>query len=237
MGREAIDLSVELHRLTLRYAAPPLLTAHAAVTPVTDLAVLYRMATGVYGDPPTQRYDKPFPYARANVEALRFGSPYVVQIVLPTILVAGGIVGLPKLIPLVKEVILAPGRVRRELAENEAARLRAKNEIYRQEALLEDPESTKRLARAERTAKIAEAHERELRSRKEIASLVQGLDEETRELVMRSYGRKSVNVLLDIARRAENGPPTPEDLSIEPVERPDVYPAPPERIDPPADAL
>src|SRR4051794_33450191 len=126
---EQLDPKASLHVLTLGFEAPTVLTSGAVVAPIEDFAVLYRMSTGIYGTYGLRRFDQPFPYARPYVRTLHFGSPYFFQVVLPTVLAVGGIASLPKLIPLVKQVILAPGQTRRELKENKAARLKAEEEI------------------------------------------------------------------------------------------------------------
>jgi hypothetical protein len=215
---EEINPNIELHLLTLRFSAPALLTSGAATTPVEDFALLYRMSTGIYGRPGLRRFDQPFAYARPYVKTLHFGSPYFLETIIPTLLIVGGIKGLPKLIPLVKQIIVEPGKARRELKENKAGRLKAEQEIIEREALLDDPESVRSLAEAKRDAEIYEAHERGLKSRAEIVQTLADLDPDTREAVIRSYGDRGLRTLYDVARRAEGGPVRPEEMSITPVE-------------------
>jgi hypothetical protein len=169
------------------------------------------------------------------LKTLHFGSPYFFETVIPTLLIVGGVKGLPKLIPLVKQIIVEPGKTRRELKENKAGRLKAKEEIVEREALLDDPDSIRRLAETKRDAEINEAHERGLKSRAEIVKTLKDLDPDTREAVIRSYGDHGLRILYDVARRAEGGPVRPEDMSITPVEKPQELPTPPKRreIEPP----
>jgi hypothetical protein len=237
VGVEEINRNIELHVLTLRFSAPTVLTSGAATTPVEDFAVLYRMSTGIYGHPGLRRFDQPFPYARPYLRRLHFGSPYFFETVIPTLLIVGGIKGLPKLIPLVKQIIVEPGKTRRELKENNAGRLKAEEEIIEREALLDEPDSIRQLARAKRDAEIYDAHERGLKSRAEIVQTLADLDPDSREAVIRSYGDPGLRALYDVARRAEGGPVRPEDMSITPVENPEELPRPPERpeIEPPRD--
>lgn len=235
MAVEEVNPNAELHILTLRFSAPALLTSGATTTPVDDFALLYRMSTGIYGRPGLRRFDQPFAYARPYLKMLHFGSPYFFETVIPTLFIVGGIKGLPKLIPLVKQIIIEPGKTRRELKENKAGRLKAEEEIIEREALLDDAGSTRRLAEAKRDAEIYEAHERGLKSRAEIVRTLKDLDPDTREAVIRSYGDRGLRTLYDVARRAEGGPVRPEEMTITPVENPQDLPTPPNRreIEPP----
>lgn len=237
MAEVRVDRDVELHALTLTFDAPKVLTSGAVLVPVEDFAVIYRMATGIYGQAGFRRFNEPFPYARPYVRTLHFGSPYFLDIVIPTVLAVGGIAGLPKLIPLVKQVIVEPGRTRRELKEAKAGRLKAEEEIIEREALLEDPDQVRQLARARRAADISEAHSRDLKSRADMAETLGDLDPDARQAVLDSYGERGLDALVDIARRAEAGPTTPRELNVVPVEDDDDLPRPPTRreLGPPAD--
>lgn len=104
------------------------------------------MSTGIYREMGLRRFDQPFQYARPYVRALHFGSPYFFEIVVPTVIIAGGSKGLPKLLPLVKQVVLEPGRIRPELKENKVAVLVAEEETGRREARLDDPERLRQRA-------------------------------------------------------------------------------------------
>lgn len=226
---EEIDRNAPLHTLSLSFDAPGILTSGALTTPIEDFAVLYRMSTGIYGQYGLRRFNEPFAYARPYIRTFHFGSPYFFETVVPTVLIAGGIKGLPPLISLVKQIIIEPGRTRRELKENKAGRLKAEEEIIEREERLDDPGRLKELARAKRDAEIAEAHLRTLQSRAEMARTLQDLDPEVREAVLASYGDGGLDALIDVARRAEGGPTVPRELGIRPVENPKEFPAPPDR--------
>jgi hypothetical protein len=236
MSELQVDWDAELHSLTLWFDAPSILTSSAVVAPVQDFAVVYRMATGVYGRPGRQRMDQPFPYARPHVHTLHFGSPLHFEVVVPTLLL-GGIagLGLPKLIPLVKQVIVEPGRTRRELAENTAARLKAREEIAERTLRLEDREATEHLVRAQRAAKLSEAKARDLAARASIVNTLKNLDPEQRTCVLNSYGPRGLAALEDVAKRAERGPTPARDMQLAPVDPSGEFPAPPrpEEIEPP----
>jgi hypothetical protein len=189
------------------------------------------MSTGIYGQYGLRRFNEPFPYARPYVRTLHFGSPYFFEIVVPTVLIAGGIKGLPPLISLVKQIILDPGRTRRELKENKAGRLKAEEELIEREERLEAPERLQELARAKRDAEIAEAHLRTLKSRAEMADVIKKLDPDVRDAVLESYGERGMDALVDIARRSQGGPTQPREMNLGPIQDPAEYPTPPERRD------
>ncbi len=226
---EDIDRDAPLHALSLTFDAPVVLTSGALTTPIEDFAVLYRMSTGIYGQYGLRRFNEPFAYARPYARTLHFGSPYFFEIVLPTVVIVGGIKGLPSLILLVKQIIVEPGRTRRELKENKAGRLKAEEEIIDREQRIEDPDQLRELASATRDAEIAEAHLRKLKSRAEMERTLSNLDPEMREAVLASYGDDGMNALVDIARRAQGGPTVPRELNVSPVENPEEFPTPPER--------
>lgn len=101
-----------LHTMRITWDAPPILTSGALITPIDDFAVLYRMSSGVYGHRGYRRMNQPFRYARPYVTTAHFGSPLWVDVIVPTLFLGGGAVtaryGLPKLLDLVKQVMLLP---------------------------------------------------------------------------------------------------------------------------------
>jgi hypothetical protein len=60
------------------------------------LRMLYRMSTGIYGQPGLRRFDQPFAHARPYLKTLHFGSPYFFETITPMLFIVSGIKGLPK---------------------------------------------------------------------------------------------------------------------------------------------
>jgi hypothetical protein len=200
---EEISPNEALHVLGLTYEAPGLLTSAAVVSPIEDFAVLYRMSTGIYGQPGFRRFDQPFPYARPYLHALHYGSPFDLQVVVPTAILLGSAKwSLPALLNLVKQALLLPGGIPKERSEKQRADL-------------------------------ADAELRPLRPRKDAAEFVDHMDAETAQAIRERYGQPGLVRVLDVARRAEAGPVRPRSLRVEPVSDPERYPPPPADFEPP----
>jgi hypothetical protein len=225
---EDIDRDKPLHTLRIISDAPVVLTPNAVAAPVADFGVLYRMSTGIYGRYGLRRFNQPFAYARPYLGELRFGSPFIFDVVVPTALIAGGIGALPRLLSVVKQAMLLKGEVQKELAENKLGKLQAEQAILDLQQSSEHPGEASGLAEMRREAELAEAYDRGLKSRSEMADLVHGLDPETYQAVLDAYGERGIRALVDVARRAEGGPTRPTDLSIEPTPNPQNYPRPPQ---------
>jgi hypothetical protein len=229
---EHVDPNVSLHTLRITSKAPVVLTPNAVAASVTDFGVLYRMSTGIYGKYGLRRFNQPFPYARPYIGELSFGSPFVFEVIVPTAIVLGsvaaGIKSLPNVLALVKQIMLFEGEVQKQQAENKLATLKAEKASLDFQEEPENLEKASLLAEMRRDADMAEAYERGLRSRAEMAAVVHGLDSETYQAVLDFYGKSGIEALIDIARRAEGGPTRPTDLSIEPTPDPEAYPRPPE---------
>jgi hypothetical protein len=214
-----------LQTLTVTWNAPILLTSGHAIQPLEDFAQLYRMSTGIFG----RGYpgvENPFPYAKPYVSELHFGSDLYVQVVLPTeFLVGVAGLGLPNLLELLKEALLAPADVATELVEKRTIRAREKRQRIALEAEFED---APREARANQRARIADAENRELRANAAMAQTIASLDSESRALVKELYGRQGDSAVVAIMDRAAKGPARPREVVVHPVEQPELYPNPPQ---------
>lgn len=217
-----------LQTLRVTWDAPLLLTPASATDPIEDVARLYRMSTGIYGRgyPGMMR---PFPYAKPYVSQLHFGSDLYVEVIVPTTFIVGVAgLGLPNLLELLKQALMAPLTVPAAIERARRARSVAKIERIGAEAVLRAPEEIEREALANQRAKTAEAERRELEARAATARMLDAMDRELIEIVRRSSGNRAVYALIDIAERAERGPARPRDIDVRPVEDPGKYPDPPQ---------
>jgi hypothetical protein len=203
--------------------------------PIEDFAVLYRMSTGVYGKARYRRMDQPFRYARPYVATAHFGSPLSIEVIVPTLLVGGAAAkyGLPKLLDLVKQVLLLPSSLAAEREKNLRDRDQARLDRIRIQEQLDHADDARRKAYAEQRADIAEAEARELRSFAEAADLLDKMDPRVIARVYEFYGERGTNRLIDVARRAEYGPARPRALEVHPTDDPEQYPEPPRELPPP----
>lgn len=158
---EAIDIrqDVPLHTLGLTWDSAALLTASALTYPIDDFAALYRMATGVYGRAGYRRMNQPFRYARPYVATAHLGSPLLLEVIVPTVMVGGAAAakyGLPRLVDLVKQVLLLPSLVVAEREKNLRDRDQARLDRLRIQEQLDHPDDARRKAFAEQRADIRE---------------------------------------------------------------------------------
>lgn len=224
--------------MRLTWDAPPILTSGALTSPIEDFAALYRMSTGIYGRAGYRRMNQPFRYARPYVATAHFGSPLWVDVIVPTVILGGGVaaakIGLPKLLDLVKQAMLLPSSIGAEREKNKRDEAQARIERMRVEEQLEHPDDVKRSAHAEQRAQIADAEARELRSIAEAAELLDRMDPDLLAGVEEFYGQGGLNRLIQVARRAEAGPARPRELEVHPTEDPRQYPDPPKQLPPPS---
>lgn len=157
-----IRRTVPLHTLRLTWDAPPVLTSGALVTPINNFAILYRMASGIYGQAGYRRMDQPFRYARPYIASAQFGSPLSLEVIVSTAIPGGAIarVGLPKLVELIKQVMLLPSSSAAERQKSKRDQKEAELERVGIEEQLAHPGDVKRQARAQQLAEIAEAETR-----------------------------------------------------------------------------
>jgi hypothetical protein len=215
-----------LQTLTVTWNAPIVLTSGGTIQPLEDFAQLYRMSTGIFG----RGYpgmENPFPYAKPYVSRLHFGSDLYIQVVLPTeFLVGVAGLGLPNLLELLKEALLAPADIATELAEKRTVRAAAKRKRIGLEAEFED---APREARANQLARIADAENRELQATAAAVERLASLDSENRALIRELYGRSGDSAVVSAMRRAAKGSARPRDVVVLAVEKPELYPDPPQR--------
>lgn len=227
-----VDPSVDLHVVEIDHAAPTLLTPGAFKSPLDDISTLYRMSTGVFGRRTGWGFNRPFPYARPYMRRVEFGSPLVVEIIVPTVLLGGptAFFGLPRLLDLLQNVWVAPSDVRRRRAENIAARKEAEVRTRYAEGQLLMPGLLEDAAEAALRRDVARAEADEAHAEAERAEVLDRLPQETRDAVTERYGRPGVQALEGIARRSNYGPVQATDLDVRPVDNPEALPQPPREL-------
>jgi hypothetical protein len=193
------------------------------------------MASGIYGQAGYRRMDQPFRYARPYIARAQFGSPLLLEVIVPTVIVGGAVakIGLPKLLDLVKQAMLLPSSIAAEREKNKRDQRQAELEREGIEEQLGHPDDVRRRAHAQQRAEIAEAEARELRSIAEATELLDRMDPVLIARVEEYYGQRGLNRLIDVARRAEAGPARPRALEVQPTDDPERYPPPPKRLPPP----
>lgn len=144
-------------------------------------------ATGVYGRRGSWNFDRPFPYARPYISRVQYGSPFILEVIVPTILLSPAVYfGLPRFLDLMEKVALFPSAVARGRAENKAAQREAKVRQIRAVAQLHDPGALERASRAQVSRESSSAGLADLRDRAEAAELLEQLPPESRQAVLDS---------------------------------------------------